>query len=269
MKASAFDQIRIYVGKCFRLFRTKRQYKNFISAAIIMALISMVTGDKMFSKFMDTKNGCFAIVSAGVWIGLFNSIQSVCSERAIIKREHRTGLRISSYILAHVIYEAFLCMVETLIILAALLLRNMGHLPASGVVLPLAADFYITLFLVVFASDMTAVLISCIVHTTEMAMTVMPFVLIIQLVMSGAVFALNGLTEKISYLTITRWGLDGMLTISNTTGLVYMDYLRSSSRSCEPEVSTLLHHWLMLLAFSVVYILLSILFLSLVDRDER
>ena len=269
MRPSAAAQIRIYTGKCFRLFRTERQYKNFISTIIIMGIICLVTGGEMFRQYADTKNGCFAIVCAGVWIGLFNSIQSICRERDIIKREHRSGLRISSYILAHVLFEACMCAVETLIVLGIVMIRNAGHLPDSGLLLPLPLDLYLTLFLVIFSSDMMAVLVSCVVHTTGMAMTVMPFVLIIQLVMSGAVFKLNGISEMISYLTTTRWGLNSLMAIANTNMNVKIDYVMSRAKDCDPELETLLHHWGILLLFCVVYIVLSILFLRLVDRDKR
>ena len=60
------NQTKIYVGKCFRMFVTKKQYKNLISAAMIILLISIVTGNEMFTSYKDTKNGCFAIISACV-----------------------------------------------------------------------------------------------------------------------------------------------------------------------------------------------------------
>ena len=70
-------------------------------------------------------------------------------------------------------------------------------------------------------------------------MTIMPFVLIIQLVMSGAVFDLKGITEKISYLTLSKWGLDGICAIANTTDTVYMQYQLSGMETAEPEKKTL------------------------------
>ena len=56
------------------------------------------------------------VISACIWSGIFHSIRSVCRERAIVKREYRTGLRLSSYVLAHVLYETALCSAEALII---------------------------------------------------------------------------------------------------------------------------------------------------------
>lgn len=115
-RISGQGQIAVYLGKCFRLFRNEKQWKNFLSSFIIIVIISMVTGPDMFNTYDATNKGAFAVISACIWSGLFNSIQSICRERAIIKREYRTGLRISSYILAHVIYEMFLCAGESLIV---------------------------------------------------------------------------------------------------------------------------------------------------------
>ncbi len=115
-RISWFGQVGVYLGKCFRLFINEKQWKNFITSAVLMFIILIVTGNDMFKVYKDTKNGVFTIICGCVWIGLFNSIQSICRERAIIKREYRTGLRLSAYITAHAVYEAFLCAVESLIV---------------------------------------------------------------------------------------------------------------------------------------------------------
>ncbi len=266
-RLSGGGQIRIYLGKCFRLFRTEKQWKNFLSAFIIVTIISLVTGEDMFRTYEATNKGDFAIISACIWAGLFNSIQSVCRERAIIKREYRTGLKISSYIFAHVIYELFLCAVESLIMLAVICIRNAGHLPDSGLIFPMVIDLYLTLFFVTFSADMIALLISCIVKTEASAMMIMPFVLVVQLVMSGVVFSLEGLAKLISYLTVSRWGVEGVNAIARTNAVVDSQAIWANADSAGSGVLGL--DWITLLVFSLVYILLSIIMLKRVDRDER
>ncbi|MBO6159768.1 MAG: ABC transporter permease [Firmicutes bacterium] len=273
-RISRLGQARIYFGKCLRLFVNEKQWKNFISALIIVLIISFVTSDEMFRDFRDTKNGAFAIICACIWIGLFNSIQSVCRERPIIKHEHRTGLHISSYILAHVWYEAILCLVQSLIVFVVVLLKNASHLPVKGVVMGMPLDLLFTLFLVTFTSDMIALLISCIVKTETSAMTVMPFVLIIQLVMSGAVFVLEGAASFIANFTISKWGLNAILSLANTHSRVQTGYdawvaqgLTEEGITAEP--STMLGCWGMLLLFCIIYIALAVIFLKQVDRDQR
>lgn len=268
-RITARGQIEIYLGKNKRLFIFEKQWKNLISTLIIIILVSMVTGSDMFRYYGETQNGVFAVVSACIWVGLFNSIQAVCRERAIIKREYRTGLRISSYILARVIFELGLCAAETLIILAVLIVKNIRHLPESGLVFPMGIDLYFSLFLVTFAADMAAVMISSIVRTENTAMTVMPFVLIIQLVMSGCVFELSGISKFISYLTISKWGLDGVCSISATSSVVDMEAAFYGAEGVDPAAGHLLFIWGVLALFAAAYILLAILFLRRVDKDQR
>ena len=279
MRISRIGQIRVYVGKLFRLFVTEKQWKNFISTMLIMLLICMVTSSDMFVYYNPTKSGSFAIICACIWVGLFNSIQSICKERAIIKREHRSGMHISSYVAAHMIYELFLCVVESLVIMVIVVVKNFDNLPAEGLLFPAVLDIYITLLLVVFSSDMMAILVSCIVRKESTAMTVMPFVLIIQLVMSGMIFELDGIAEKISYLTLSRWGLNAIMAVSNNVHTVYdhvdvenvknIGYIQQELTGCDPEIKTILVVWGLLILFSLVYAAIGTLFLERVDSDKR
>lgn len=268
-RISRFGQIKIYIGKCYRLFINEKQWKFIVSAFVIMILISVVTSENMFQDYADTRKSSFAVICACIWVGIFNSIQSICRERQIIKREHRAGLHISSYILAHGIYELALCSVECVIITGMVLIKNASHLPESGIVTFMALDMFITFLLIIYSSDTLAMLVSCIVKTENEAMTVMPFVLIVQLIMSGMLFELSGVTEVISYFTVSRWGLNGITAIANTSAKVKMQYNFAGDEGCDPTVSGLLGNWGVLAFYIVLYLFLAILFLKRVDKDKR
>lgn len=80
--------------------------------------------------------------------------------------------------------------------------------PEEGYVPPwFMLDIGITLFLIIYASDMLALFVSSVVHTTTAAMTIMPFILIFQLIFSGGVFSLPSWGEKLSNYTISKYGL--------------------------------------------------------------
>lgn len=184
-------------------------------------------------------------------------------------REHRTGLRLPSYVMAHVLYELALCAIEAAIVLTIVFLRNADHLPDSGIIGPRIVDMYVSFLLIIFASDLIAMLVSCIVKNENEAMTVMPFVLIVQLVMSGAVFELSGVTELISKFTISRWGLDAIGSIACTTFAVSSGAMFAGAGGWKNELDNLLKCWLLLLAFCAAYTLLAMLALKSVDRDKR
>lgn len=265
--SSRIKQIKIYTGKCFRVFLNEKGWKIFISAAIITLLISSVTSSDMFVKYSATRNGAFALICACIWIGIFNSIQSICKERDIIKREHRSGLHISSYVISHLLYEMVLCGVESVIVTLITYLTNIDSIPSTGVLTSSFLELTITFFLIIYASDALGIMISSIVKTPNTAMTVMPFILIIQLVMSGMIFELNGITELISKLTIAKWGLNAICVTANVNAMeksiatLLADYEFSISHMCQL--------WLLLIVFALIYGAISIISLEFVDKDKR
>lgn len=260
-------QIDIYVKKCFRIFLNEKGWKIFFSTAIITILITYVTSDQMFVLNSDTRCGAFALVCACIWIGIFNSIQSICKERDIIKREYRAGLSITAYVLAHFIFEAVLCIIEAIIVTAIVYITNIDNIPTEGVVLPAGIELYISFFLAILAADALALLVSSIVKTPNTAMTVMPFVLIIQLVMSGFIFALEGSIERVAELTISKWSLNAICATSHLNDLISWNYL--PEEVYESTWRNLSHCWSVLILFVVGYIILAIISLKFVDRDKR
>jgi len=199
-------QVLIYLGKFFRMFIFQNDWKVLPMAAVIAATVCFVVGPNLFVTMEGTVMGSFALSCVCIWNGLFNSIQVVCRERAIIKREHRSGLHMSSYVLAHMIYQAFLCLMQTSVTLAVCRFTNV-RFPAEGFITPwILLDLGITLFLATYSADMLALMISSFVRSSTTAMTIVPFVLIFQLIFSGSFFTLSGPAERIKDFTISGWG---------------------------------------------------------------
>ena len=300
------QQIPVYLGKQFRLLFTEMNWKVLPMAAIIAYLVVYVLGSKMFRNMEYTKYGSLALICVCIWNGMFNSIQVVCKERSIIKREHRAGLHISSYLAAHMIYQAIICLVQVVITLVifrvfGMFFPNTGLLTGSFTI-----DVAISMFLATYASDMLALMVSCIVHTTTTAMTVMPFLLIVQLVFAGSIFPLNRpMAKTIANFTISNWGINAINIAADYNGqqstVLYTALGSMSGEGDElmekvhdvmeiPEVKTkvqtytaeklqvkayeydkmnLLKCWGILLAFSFLYVLIGLLFLEQIDYDKR
>ena len=200
-------QIPIFLGKFFRMFIYQNDWKVLPMAALIAGLLAYVIRTDFMRTMEGTLKGAFAITCVALWNGCFNSIQVICRERDIIKREHRSGMHISSYIIAHMLYQAFLCFGQTVLMLYVFRMVGM-RFPSDGLFSKwFRVDLGITIFLVTFAADMLALLISAVVRSTTGAMTVMPFILIFQLVFSGGIFALPSWTEPLTEITISNHGL--------------------------------------------------------------
>ena len=148
------SQVLIYLGKQLRFFINQSDWKVLPMAAIIAALVSMVIRNKIFVTMEGDLLGAFALTCVCIWNGCFNSIQAVCRERPIVKREHRSGLHISAYVTAHMIYQLALCAAQTGLTLYVL--QTMGVVfPEKGIMTRyMLVDLAISMLLITYASDM-------------------------------------------------------------------------------------------------------------------
>ena len=215
------SQVLIYLGKLLRGFIYQSDWKVMPLAALIAGLVSMVVTRDFFLTMEGTIKGAFALTCVGIWNGCFNSIQVVCRERDIIKREHRSGLHISAYIFAHMVYQAGLCLLQTIITLYVCKQTGMQFPDGKSLFTPwLVVDIGITIFLITYASDMLSLWVSCITRSTTTAMTVMPFILIFQLVFSGGIFTLPSWAVKVSAVSISNYGLKCIATQADYNNLL-------------------------------------------------
>ena len=297
-------QIPIYLGKDFRMFIFQNDWKVLPMSALIAALIAFVVGENMFVTMEGQFQCSFALTCVCIWNGFFNSIQSVCRERPIIKREHRSGMHISSYVTAHLIYQMFLCAMQALI--TVLICQTVGiKFPQEGFITKwFLVDIWITMFLVTYASDITSLFVSSLVRSTTTAMTVMPFLLIFQLVFSGGAFTLTGPAKALTKITISNYGLVCLCSQGNYNSLKSVtlwntifklrdsseelkevlwqieksgqleEILAESGKSMQEAAyvmtkSNIYSCWLHLAAFAVIFAILSIIVLEFVDNDRR
>lgn len=301
------SQLGIYFRKFLRMFVYQSDWKVLPIGAIIAALVTLVVGGNMFVTQEGTTMGTFAMTCVCIWNGFFNSIQVVCRERDIVKREHRAGMHITSYIAAHMLYQLLLCFLQTLITL--LICGIVGvHFPLLGIITPWGiVDIGISILLITYAADIMALMVSCIVKTTTTAMTVMPFLLIYQLIFSGGFFNL-GRADIIKVTTISHWGMDSMCTVGRfnelpmvslwntlvgfkdfelfgTKPLLYVlqkmeeydmvdDFtLWAGSYGANPAYESIAANvwicWGVLLLILVVFAIVSVIALKFIDRDKR
>ena len=208
-------------GKFARVFIYQNDWITLPMSALIAGLVSLALGKEFGISKEGTFMGVFALVCVCLWNGTFNSIQIICRERDVVKREHRSGMHISSYILAHMIFQAIICILQCIITLFTANIVGM-KITGEGLFTPfLVVDVAITLFFVTYAADMLALFISAIVRTTTIAMTIMPFILIFQMVFSGGLFPLPDNINFISITTVSAPGFDALASQMDVDKLPY------------------------------------------------
>lgn len=277
-------QTSVYFSKIARISIREKVWKFIVFAAIIAFIVASVTSEDMFETFEKTKSGFFTLASACIWLGIFNSIQSICKEHDIIRSEYRQGMKLSSYITANVLWQAVLCLIQSIIIFVICIAFGFfENSPSDGVMLPALVEYFITVFLLTFGSAVLGIMVSSISGNPTTAMTIMPFVLILQLIMSGVLFDLSGASEAIANITYSKWGMSAFGSTGDMNSLEYtieqafsdnpaMAEMLAESfdpvEAYESEVGNVLGSWAACLLITAVSAVVSVLGLKLKNRDS-
>ena len=301
-------QIPLYLGKLFRLFFYMDDWKVIPMAALVAGLVSLVSASKIFRSMEGTLAGALALTCLCIWNGFFNSIQSVCRERDVVKREHRNGMHISSYIIAHMIYQAFICAVQVVVTIFVCDMGGMAFPTEGFITSSFYVDLGITLFLITYASDMLSLLISCFAKNTTSAMTIMPFMLIFELLFSDAMFKLSEALEPFTNLSFAKWGIRCITTLADYNSQpmtsvwsqlvklkgvelngtkpveLFVDYIQKNglkdqfnlmvgqhTQNAEyaRNLMNIFNCWLVLILFAFICAVFAIIILEFIDKDKR
>lgn len=162
------------------------------------------------------RNGDASIVLLVLVVGMCfsgaaNAVRELIKERVIYERERAVGLSRSAYLMSKVFVLGFVTVIQGAILcLIGLLPREM---PVTGVVFTDAPALEMTVVIMVLGgtSMMVGLVISSLVRTSEMTMPLLVMISVVQLVFTGALFAVHGTlgVEQIAWLMPSRWALAG------------------------------------------------------------
>lgn len=281
-RISPFQELWVNIGESWSILLGET--RNLIISLLFpfgAAIITVwIAGKDMFNNYESTNSACFIIVCAAIWGGLFNSIQVIVKERNMIKREYISGaMRIGCYTGSRAIIQLGLCAIQS----AALCLSFYGiklvygnPLPESGLIFSSAiVEYYITTFLIMYAADTLGLMISCFVKSEQLASQMSPYILIVQLLFSGVLFAMEGGATFISALMLSRWGMEALGSTSNLNSLPLR--LQSEFPMIPHEVDDafiytsghLRNVWLILMVFVAVPLIIGNIALHGVKKDTR
>ena len=211
-KVNGFTQLGILVRRYTTLIMNDMQRLALIfgQPLIIGLLLTLVAGPDIYQKFTETQSILFTLMSGGIWMGLLNTIQEVNKERVILKREYMGNLKLPVYMLSKYIVQGVISLVQAVILVVTFVLVK-GTPNCKGVIISNATvEIIVLIFLTIYASAGMGLLLSSITKSADRAMSIAPFVLIIQLIFSGILFELTGATDKISYVTFSRWAMESI-----------------------------------------------------------
>jgi ABC-type multidrug transport system ATPase subunit len=154
----------------------------------------------------------FITALSAIWFGTNNAAREIVSEQSIYKRERMFNMDISPYVLSKISVLAFFSIVQSAIFIGILYLRYSSNDSILDYKDPFSAFIWMSFLSI--AATFLGLLLSATLATAEKVMTIVPIVLIPQIMLAGLVAKINTpYVELISYLTFTRWGTEGFNAI--------------------------------------------------------
>ncbi len=208
-KPKILKQFLILVRRYTRITLSDKQrfIMLIIQAPFIAMLIGIVSKRDSFEVYESSKQVLFTLVCSAIWIGVLNSIQEVCKERTVLKREVAVNLRILPYIMSKVVVLGILCLLQSVLLVSVVSLFI--KVPQTS----FTGSMFLEVILITCVTAMTAtsmgLLVSALVANSDRAMGLAPLLLIPQILFSGVLFKLKGITELISYFAVSRWSMAG------------------------------------------------------------
>jgi ABC-type multidrug transport system ATPase subunit len=187
----------------------------------------------------------FLAVSA-TWLGAANAIREIVKERRIVRREHRAGMSLGVYLSSK--FLAIGAVTVSQVVFLTLVATARQDPPGAGAVLGSGtAEIATIAALTGLAAVALGLLLSALVSSPEKAMTILPFVLVTQLVFAGpwtAISTTPGLRE-LRALTGAHWGgqaIQATVTGNATAWWTATATLLALTIGALTIAHTLLHH---------------------------
>lgn len=270
---SQFATLFLRNGELF--FRDKKKLiSSLLVPVVIGTLVVIVCREKFMDNYEDTGGTIYAIISVAIYLGMFNSLFAICKERRIIKREYMTNMRLVSYVTALAAFQLFICLAQSAIYMVIYWIQM--DFPTGGLVIHSGFwEYLISLFLVVYVSDLMGMVISAASSSSEMAILVAPVVIAVQMVFSGVYFALSDNAKKVSVITVSKWGMEAMGSTARLNGLELMVQKafpmvpHEADSAFTATAAHVTHAWGVMGLFILVFLVLCIIILKGVEKDGR
>lgn len=142
------------------------------------------------------------MVMSAIYIGTFNSLLTVCNEKQILKYEFISGVSPTAYVLSVATVHLGVCAIQALLFTTVYI--NRLKLPEVPFLMGKSLTWMTSFFLILYASDMFGLFLSCIAPNGETANFLSPICLIAQMLFSGTLWSMDNL---LSCCMIARWGM--------------------------------------------------------------
>jgi len=212
------------------LFRDKLNlFILFVQSPIIAFLTYLVMGDDQPRDF-----AYFVLSLVAVWFGTSVSAREIIRERPVYNRERMVNLGLLPYIMSKLFVLGFIVGLQCLFLFVPL-----KFLDITGI-MPMPGEFFF--FFQFWAMLLTAgvgislgLVISALVKTSELATSLVPLILIPQILFSGLVGVPSGLNKVVGLVMPATWAFDTMKQFSGLKVLREDGDKDAANKDCSKE----------------------------------
>jgi ABC-type multidrug transport system ATPase subunit len=215
-------QTRVLASRYATLVMRDRRYLRsaLIQVPILGVLTALLFVSNVFGRVpvphyaAKSAQLIFLMVTIAVWLGSINAAREIVKERNVLARELAIGVQVRAYLASKLIVLLSLAAVQTLLFAVIVFgLRSLNEPSSVGV----------ELVMVLIATSWVAVLIGLLVSayasSEDQATGVIPLLLVPQLLFSGAIVPVHGMTTPVRVLSLlipARWSF---ATAGNVIGM--------------------------------------------------
>ena len=190
----------------YRYFKIKTNDRVNTSIMLLQAPIIAALACLVFNEV--TLSVLFIMAVSSVWFGSTNAAREIVGELPIYKRERMYNLRLIPYIFSKITVLSLFSIIQSFVFVYILSFNYDNSDYDLFFNNPFSA--FIWMSFLTISSTFLGLLLSAIFDTSEKVLAVVPIVLIPQIMLAGLVAKIGSKTvEFISYLTFTRWGIEG------------------------------------------------------------
>ncbi|WP_088243146.1 ATP-binding cassette domain-containing protein, partial [Calothrix rhizosoleniae] len=200
----------------------------------------------------------FACIS--IWVGLSSSVREIVKEAAIYARERLINLGLVPYLGSKILIRSGLTLLQTLLIVIAVLI---GFKSPASELFPWYLGLGITVFLSLLASVSLSLMISAVVKNENAANSILPLVMIPQIILSGVLFELKGIPAKLGWLTISRWSMGAYGTLVDVNKMIPANTPEEIIKASDVYNATWKNlglNWGILVAHMAIYLVVALIF---------
>ena len=197
-----------------------------LQAPLLAVLLGIVAGSDCFVWCEGTQSCLFALSCMAFWIGILDSVQEICKERTILRREYEGGISLFAYLTSKLSVLTLLCVIQSLLLISVfmLMLAITGSSLPNDPVFFVPLELFLTTFLTTCSAMCLGLFVSAVVRNSDRAIAVAPLLVMPQILFAGIVFQLNGFARPLSYFVSCHWAVEAYGTTADVNELPLQVY---------------------------------------------